>query len=57
MPGRWRRADSTIKDKVGIAPLPKGGADGAMPGTLGGRLLAVSKYSKNAAAATDLVCT
>ena len=56
MPGRWRKgADSPIKDKVGIAPLPKGGADGAMPATLGGQLLAVSKYSKNPDAATDLV--
>ena len=48
-------ADSTIKDKVGIAPLPKGGSDGRHAGTLGGQLLAVSKYSKNADAATDLV--
>ncbi len=48
-------ADSTIKDKVGIAPLPKGGADGRHAGSLGGQLLAVSKYSKNADAATDLV--
>jgi trehalose/maltose transport system substrate-binding protein len=48
-------ADSTIKGKVGIAPLPKGGADGRPAGTLGGQLLAVSKYSKNADAATDLV--
>lgn len=48
-------ADSTIKDKVGIAPLPKGGADGRHAGTLGGQLLAVSKYSKNQDAAIDLV--
>jgi trehalose/maltose transport system substrate-binding protein len=48
-------ADSSIKGKVGIAPLPKGGADGRNAGTLGGQLLAVSKYSKNADAATDLV--
>jgi len=48
-------ADSTIKGKVGIAPLPKGGPDGRHAGTLGGQLLAVSKYSKNADAATDLV--
>ena len=57
-PYAWALAqgpDSTIKDKVGIAPLPKGGADGRHAGTLGGQLLAVSKYSKNAAAATDLV--
>ena len=50
-------ADSTIKGKVGIAPLPKGGADGRNAGTLGGQLLAVSKYSKNADAATDEVDT
>ncbi|MEZ0170243.1 ABC transporter substrate-binding protein [Microvirga sp. TS319] len=48
-------ADSTIRDKVGIAPLPKGGADGRHAGTLGGQLLAVSKYSKNADTAIDLV--
>ncbi|MGO4571491.1 ABC transporter substrate-binding protein [Microvirga sp. 2TAF3] len=57
-PYAWALAqggDSTIKDKVGIAPLPKGGADGRHAGTLGGQLLAVSKYSKNADAATDLV--
>jgi trehalose/maltose transport system substrate-binding protein len=48
-------ADSTIRDKVGIAPLPKGGADGRHAGTLGGQLLAVSKYSKNKDAAIDLV--
>jgi trehalose/maltose transport system substrate-binding protein len=48
-------ADSTIKGRVGIAPLPKGGADGRPAGTLGGQLLAVSKYSKNPDVATDLV--
>jgi trehalose/maltose transport system substrate-binding protein len=48
-------ADSAIKDKVGIAALPKGGADGRNAGTLGGQLLAVSRYSKNADAAADLV--
>ncbi len=48
-------ADSTIKGKVGIAPLPKGGPDGRHAGTLGGQLLAVSKYSKNPDAAADLV--
>jgi trehalose/maltose transport system substrate-binding protein len=57
-PYAWALAqgdDSTIKGKVGIAPLPKGGADGRNAGTLGGQLLAVSKYSKNVDAATDLV--
>jgi trehalose/maltose transport system substrate-binding protein len=57
-PYAWALAqgpDSTIKDKVGIVPLPKGGQDGRQAGTLGGQLLAVSKYSKNAESATDLV--
>jgi trehalose/maltose transport system substrate-binding protein len=57
-PYAWALAqggDSPIKDKVGVAPLPKGGADGRHAGTLGGQLLAVSKYSKNADAAADLV--
>jgi trehalose/maltose transport system substrate-binding protein len=57
-PYAWALAqgpDSTIKDKVGIAALPKGGADGRNVGTLGGQLLAVSRYSKNVDVATDLV--
>jgi trehalose/maltose transport system substrate-binding protein len=57
-PYAWALAqggDSPVKDKVGVAPLPKGGANGRHAGTLGGQMLAVSKYSKNAAAATDLV--
>jgi trehalose/maltose transport system substrate-binding protein len=48
-------ADSPVKDKVGIAALPKGGPDGKNSGTLGGWQLAVSKYSKNREAAIDLV--
>ena len=48
-------ADSPVKDKVGVAPLPKGSTDGRHVGTLGGQLLAVSKYSKNADAAAELV--
>jgi trehalose/maltose transport system substrate-binding protein len=48
-------ADSPVKDKVGIAALPKGGAEGKNSGTLGGWQLAVSKYSKNQEAAIDLV--
>jgi trehalose/maltose transport system substrate-binding protein len=48
-------ADSPVKGRVGVAPLPRGGADGMHAGTLGGQLLAVSKYSRNAEAATDLV--
>jgi trehalose/maltose transport system substrate-binding protein len=57
-PYAWALAqgpDSVIKDKVSIVPLPKGGADGRNAGTLGGQLLAVSRYSRNADAATDLV--
>lgn len=47
-------ADSPVRDKIGIAPLPKG-PDGTSAATLGGQELAVSKYSKNADAAVDLV--
>jgi trehalose/maltose transport system substrate-binding protein len=56
-PYAWALAqgDSPIKNKIGVAPLPKGGNDGRHAGTLGGQLLAVSKYSKNADAASDLV--
>jgi trehalose/maltose transport system substrate-binding protein len=48
-------ADSKIKGKIGVMPLPKGGADGKNAATLGGWQLAVSKYSKNPDAAADLV--
>ena len=48
-------ADSKIKDKVGVSPLPKGGADGKSAATIGGWQLAVSKYSKHPKEATDLV--
>ena len=47
--------DSPLKGKVGVAPLPKGGAHGRHSATLGGWQLAVSRYSKNQAAAIDLV--
>jgi trehalose/maltose transport system substrate-binding protein len=47
--------DSPIKGKIGVAALPKGGADGKHTGTLGGWQYAVSKYSKNPAIAADLV--
>ncbi|WP_084507171.1 ABC transporter substrate-binding protein [Geminicoccus roseus] len=47
--------DSPIKDKIGVAALPKGGEDGKSTGTLGGWQLAVSKYSDNPAEAIDLV--
>jgi trehalose/maltose transport system substrate-binding protein len=47
-------ADSPVKGKVGVAPLPGGGPGGKHTGTLGGWQLAVSRYSKNLAAAVDL---
>jgi trehalose/maltose transport system substrate-binding protein len=47
--------DSPIKGKVGVSALPKGGAEGRNAATLGGWQLSVSKYSKNAEAAADLV--
>ncbi|HMR34014.1 MAG TPA: ABC transporter substrate-binding protein [Geminicoccaceae bacterium] len=46
--------DSPIKDKIGVATLPKGGPDGKNTGTLGGWQLAVSKYSANPDAAASL---
>jgi trehalose/maltose transport system substrate-binding protein len=48
-------ADSPIKGKIGVAALPKGGADGQGAAALGGWQLAVSKYSKSPAVAADLV--
>ncbi len=48
-------ADSPVKGKIGVTVLPKGGATGRNAAALGGELLAVSKYSKNAALAADLV--
>jgi len=48
--------DSVVKGKVGVSPLPMGeGAGARHAGTLGGWQLSVSKYSKNAAVAADLV--
>lgn len=46
-------ADSPIKGKIGVMPLPMG-AGGRKAATLGGWNLAVSKYSKNVDAAADL---
>lgn len=49
-------ADSAVKGKFDVAPLPAGSAEGATSAaTLGGWNLAVSKYSKNQAEAIDLV--
>lgn len=49
------RSNSPIKGKVGIAPLPKGGADGRSSAALGGWQLAVSRYSPNPKLAAELV--
>lgn len=57
-PYAWAAAnnnDSPVKNKVGIAPLPKGGPDGVVASALGGQQLAVSRYSRNVDAAVDLV--
>jgi trehalose/maltose transport system substrate-binding protein len=57
-PYAWSLAnsdDSPVKGKVGIAVLPKGGANGRHAAVLGGWQLAVSKYSKNPDAAASLV--
>jgi trehalose/maltose transport system substrate-binding protein len=48
-------ADSPVKDRVGVAPLPKGGDDGRHSAVLGGWQLAVTRYSKAQEAAIDLV--
>ena len=47
--------DSPVKDKVGVAVLPKGGEEGRHSSILGGWQLAVSKYSKEPDLAADLV--
>ena len=57
-PYAWALAqshDSPVRDKVGVMPLPRGGADGQGSGTLGGWHLAVSLYSKHPEEAADLV--
>jgi trehalose/maltose transport system substrate-binding protein len=48
--------DSVVRGKVGVSALPQGEGPGARhAGTLGGWQLAVSRYSKNADVAADLV--
>ncbi len=47
--------ESPVREQVGVAALPKGGAAGQHSGTLGGWQLAVSKYSKAPELAIDLV--
>lgn len=48
-------ADSPVRGKVGVTPLPRGGPDGRSSGTLGGWHLAVSRYSRHPREAADLV--
>ena len=48
-------ANSQVKGKVGVAPLPSGSAGGKHSAVLGGWQLAVSRYSKAQDAAIDLV--
>ncbi|MDR3426467.1 ABC transporter substrate-binding protein [Silvimonas sp.] len=50
-----QKDESPVKGKVGVMALPKGGANGRNAAALGGWQLAVSKYSKNAKLAADLV--
>lgn len=47
--------DSAIKDRVGIAPLPKGGEAGKHASTLGGWGLSISRYSAEPKLAGELV--
>jgi trehalose/maltose transport system substrate-binding protein len=47
--------DSAVKDKVGVAPLPRGGEAGTHASTLGGWGLAVSRYSAHPKLAAELV--
>ncbi|WP_328734360.1 ABC transporter substrate-binding protein [Falsiroseomonas selenitidurans] len=48
-------ADSPVRGQVGVALLPKGGAEGTHSTTLGGEQLAVSRYSRHPAEAAALV--
>ena len=47
--------DSSVKGKIAVSALPKGGEGGKNTGVLGGWQLAVSKYSENPEIAADLV--
>lgn len=48
-------ADSPVKGKIGVSPLPSAISGGPRGATLGGWQLAVSKHSKNVDVAADLV--
>ncbi|MFQ5775532.1 MAG: ABC transporter substrate-binding protein [Kiloniellaceae bacterium] len=57
-PYAWALAngpDSPVRGRVGVAPLPRGGAAGKPSGTLGGQSLGVSRYSRHPEVAADLV--
>ncbi len=57
-PYAWALAqseDSPVRGRVGVAPLPRGGAEGVHAATLGGWQLAVSRYSRHPDQAADLV--
>lgn len=54
--GLGNGADSAVKDKFDVVPLPAGSAEGdKSAATLGGWNLAVSKYSKNQKEAIEMV--
>lgn len=44
-----------VANKIGVMPLPAGGKDGKRSGVLGGWYFVVSKYSKHARVAADLI--
>ncbi len=46
--------DSPVHGRVAVVPLPAGGADGRPAATLGGQMLAVSRFSRHPAEAVDL---
>jgi trehalose/maltose transport system substrate-binding protein len=57
-PYAWSLAQgegSAVRGKVGVAVLPRGATQGGNAAALGGELLAVSKYTRNAGVAADLV--
>jgi trehalose/maltose transport system substrate-binding protein len=48
-------AESAVRGRVGVALLPKGGAEGQHAAAVGGWQLAVSRYSRHPEQAVDLV--